>query len=60
VGAGLRLRIDGSNGVARRCLVEFTIVGPVTWQSAPVAFVRPLDRDGPSVAQRARDEGCAR
>ncbi len=54
--ADLRLLIDRGTGGARRCLVEFTVVGAVTWQAAPVEFVPLLDADGAVVAG-ARDAG---
>jgi len=52
----LRRLIDGSDGVGRRCLVEFTVVGTPIWQFSPVAFVPLLNLDG-SATGDARDEG---
>ncbi len=52
----LRL-IDGSDGVGRRCLVEFTVTNTPTWQFAPAYFVPLLNHDG-TAAGTARDEGA--
>jgi hypothetical protein len=54
--ADLRLLIDRGTGTARRCLVEFTVVGAPRWTADPVAFVPLLDADGAVVAG-ARDAG---
>lgn len=53
----LRRLIDGSDGVGRRCLVEFAVVGTPTWQFSPVSFVPLLNLDG-SAAGAVRDEGA--
>ena len=54
--ADLRLLIDRGTGTARRCLVEFTVVGAPRWTADPVEFVPLLDADGAVVAG-ARDAG---
>ncbi len=53
----LRRLIDGSDGVGRRCLVEFTVVGTPEWRVDPVAFVPLLGADGEAVAG-SRDAGA--
>lgn len=49
--------IDGTAGVGRRCLVEFTLTATPNWRFETVFFAPLLNLDG-SPAGAARDEGA--